>query len=148
MGLCPPLLLVGHLTHSCCSINIKCALSPAEQACTIFNTHIILLDNLMLPNHGYSKQQLISSILLTFFNILCMHTPILVTTTQGCHCPHIRLAHPPPTSWPCAILTPLLHHPGQLQMSICVCTHTCAPDLGQQPPSSINISIHPWLGSH
>src|SRR5258707_908691 len=81
-------------------------LSPVEQAHILtLPTHIILLDNFMLPNHGYFKWQLILSNFIDFSTFFCAHTCLfwLPPPTQGCHCPHIRLAHPPPTSWPCAI---------------------------------------------
>src|SRR5258707_1464940 len=111
--------------HSCCSIDVECVPSPGEQARNIFNSHIVLLDDFMLPNQGYSKQQLISSNFIDFSTFrACMPLFWLPPPTQGCHHPHIRLAHPPPTSWPCAITTPLPHHPGQLQHQL-LCTHTC-----------------------
>src|SRR5260221_1427358 len=123
--------------HSCCSIDIEHVLSPAEQAHTMFNTHIILLDNFMLPNHGYSKQQLISSNFFDFFDFLCMHVPNLVTTTHpGCHHPPysigttpthlLALCHPHPTP-PSPWVTPNVDF---------LCTHACAILLRPVPPET------------
>src|SRR5258707_9753937 len=115
-------------------------LSPVEQAHILtLPTHIILLDNFMLPNHGYFKWQLILSNFIDFSTFFCAHTCLfwLPPPTQGCHCPHIRLAHPPPTSWPCAITASLPPSPRATPMatscactcpfwaSVCPCTHPC-----------------------
>src|SRR5258708_7380005 len=61
--------------------------------------------------------------------------------------PHNRLAYSSPTSWPCAITTPLLHHPGQLQGQFS-CTLTCACLIwANNPPSPLSPINFPWGSS-
>src|SRR5258708_4924621 len=82
VGLCPSPLFGCCCMHPCCSMVVKHALSPAEQAHTSSCALIISLDDFHCPAIGFQVAITLFIKLYQFFDFSHMHVPILVTTTH------------------------------------------------------------------